>query len=123
MSVKCYEVVEVVADAMKEELTPGYAVDTWKALSLRYTCDWIDELALEMETTKYEIAIDEKTGHVFITLTCPDLTVTEKEHAFYEVVSSSESVVFTHGEGDNMKVRFELEGIWSDKRRKAGLIR
>ena len=67
-TVKCFDVLMMVLESMKEGNKSAFEIDTCRLALLENECEALDRLADKSDTTGFEVDVDETSGEVTISL-------------------------------------------------------
>lgn len=104
---KVYDAIEIFILSKIEDKPDG--IEEWAYK--------IDELMDENECNEFDVWYDSETKGIFVELNCDDITVLsdnlivfgDEEHALFELMKLSQSVVFCIAEEEcKLRVRFEF---------------
>lgn len=113
--VKCYSVLYSIVEESNTLFTdkkPSFEALNW----IRGVCKMIDTVAKAYGGVCYNISVNTETLEITISLECGCVTVDgfEKPNLLYEAIAAAKSVIFSHGEGDNIVISFLFDGVWED---------
>lgn len=110
--VKCFDVVKMVTDEATEQFAPIWNLNKAKEDVLKQYCSVIDKLAIDFDGNSFDVEVDEVTMAISITLECGDITITEKNDPFYELIKRTISVGFSVSDNEMLNVKFVFPSVW-----------
>lgn len=109
---KCFDAVSMIVEEASWRFAPKYRMVTECYDVLKSYCEALDKLAKEFDAIAFEGEIDEIKMTISIKMECPDMTIDEKEHIYYNLIGRTESFGFSVSEGGNLLVEFVFPSIW-----------
>lgn len=112
MSVKCFDVAEMVINEANERFAPLWKVNDEDLDVFREYCEAVDTLAEEFDGESYEVEVDELNMNITVALECDEIEITSPDHVFYDLLERAVAVAMSASGPDTMKVKFTFPSLW-----------
>lgn len=115
--IKSFDVVKDTVDEETALLRGEYEPDAERVGILKQYCEIIDDLLAEFDGVSISTDVDEATLWISIALELgKEMTLTDREHKFYELVKRSVTADFYRDKGSkNLVCRFVFPSVWVEK--------
>lgn len=109
--IKCYDVAAMVIDEATNQFGSLWKVSKSKLDDLKENCRLVDELSDESNGVSYDVAVNDETMDISVTLECEELVAENKSHVIYRLMDKSKSInMFAHD--GNLCIKFKFGSIW-----------
>lgn len=113
MNVKCFDVVEMVADEATAQFGSLLKVDTEKKQKLEAYCKLIDKMVEAFDGESLEVDINDETTDITITLVCAEFETNSETKWFYELSGNAKNICIKSHDSEHVEISFTFCGIWS----------
>lgn len=108
----CFNIISGLIEEANKRFEPFWTVNKEKFAELENYCDAIDRMAKEYDAVSYNVAVDEVSMVIKIEMECPELTVTDKDCDYCQLLPHTLSFGFSVSEDGNLWAKFTFPGIW-----------
>lgn len=113
MSIKCFDIVKMVADEASDQFGSLLMVNIEKEEELKEICEMIDDVAEDFNGISYEVDINDETTDIIICLVCDEFETDSSNSVFLNLLNRTKKVGFKQAEDDKIQIEFVFNGIWS----------
>lgn len=109
--IKCYDVAAMVIDEATNQFGSLWKVSRSRLDDLKESCKLIDELSDESNGVSYDVAVNDETMDISVTLECEELVAENKSHVIYRLMDKSKSINMFSQDG-HLCIKFRFCGVW-----------
>lgn len=114
-TVKCFDVLMMVLESMKEENKSAFEIDTRRLALLENECAALDRLADKSDATGFEVDVDETSGEVTISLDVAfSLAVVRSDRSLLQLLEENTKSFCINKTDvqDIIRLTFVFESLW-----------
>ena len=113
MDVRCFDVVNMVADEATSQFGSLLKVDEGKKKKLEGYCVLIDKAVESFDGESLEVDINDETTDITITLVCAEFETSSVTKWFYDLSNQAKAICIKAHDNEHIEISFTFNGIWS----------
>lgn len=110
--VKCFDVVTMLTDEVKEHLGNPVIENVDKKNELQKSCEMIDVVAQQFGGFSYDVEVNEQTMEISISFVCEEFE-TSVGSEFCDLLGRAKKERFRVSGEDRIELTFVFNGIWN----------